>query len=174
MKLSIVIPVYNEINTVLEVLRRLKVAGFDKEIIIVDDGSTDETMEVLKEIKEKNIKVVFNEYNKGKSFSIRRGFEYITGDIVIIQDADLKYYPPEEYPILIQKIIKRKADVVYGTRFMVTHCVLHFYHYLGNALLDFLANFLYDSNLSDIMTCYKALKSNVFKRIKLRANGFDI
>lgn len=173
MKLSIVIPVYNEINTILEVLRRVKAVPLDKEIIIVDDGSVDGTREVLKEVKEENVKVIFNERNWGKGFSIRRGFEHVSGDIVIIQDADLEYYP-DEYPALIQKIIEGKADVVYGTRFLGPHRAFHFYHYLGNALLNFIANILYDTNLSDMMTCYKALKSNVLKKLKLRANGFGI
>jgi glycosyltransferase involved in cell wall biosynthesis len=173
MKLSIIIPAYNEINTILELLRRVKAVAIDKEIIIVDDGSTDGTREILKEIKEEKIKVIFNECNKGKGFSIRKGFEHMTGDIAIIQDADLEYYP-DEYPILIQKIIEGKADAVYGTRFLGAHRVFHFYHYLGNLLLNFIANFLYDTNLSDMMTGYKAFKSNVVKRFKLRADGFGI
>ncbi len=173
MKLSVIIPVYNEINTILEVLRRVKAVPLDKEIIIVDDGSTDGTREVLRGIKEENVKIIFNERNRGKGFSLRRGFEHITGDIVIIQDADLEYYP-DEYPILIQKIIEDKADVVYGTRFLGTHRVFHFYHYLGNLLLNFIANVIYDTNLSDLMTCYKAFKAEVIKKLKLRANGFGI
>lgn len=173
MKLSIVIPVYNEINTVLEILRRVKAVPIDKEIIIVDDCSTDGTREVLREVKEDNIKIMLNEKNRGKGFSIRRGFEYITGDIVIIQDADLEYYP-EEYPILIQKITDGKADVVYGSRFLGNRRVFYFYHYLGNLVLNLIANFLYNTNLSDLMTGYKVFRANVLRRLKLRANGFGI
>lgn len=173
MKLSIVIPVYNEINTVLELLRKVKATPFDKEIIVIDDGSTDGTRQVLQEIKEENVKVIFNTHNKGKGFSLRRGFEHVTGNIVIIQDADLEYYP-DEYSVLIQKIIEGKADVVYGTRFLGARRVFHFYHYLGNGLLNFIANFLFDTYLSDLMTGYKVFKSSVVKKLLLRADGFGI
>lgn len=173
MKLSIVIPVYNEVNTILEILRRVKAVPIDKEIIIVDDCSTDGTREILKEIREDNIQLIFNEENRGKGFSVRKGFEYITGNIVIVQDADLEYYP-DEYPVLIQKIMEGKADVVYGTRFLGPRRVFHFYHFLGNAVLNFIANFLYDTNLSDLMTGYKVFRADVLKRLKLRANGFGI
>lgn len=173
MKISIVIPVYNEINTILEILRRVKAVPIDKEIIIVDDCSTDGTKEILKEIKEDNIRVFFNDKNKGKGFSIRKGFEHITGGIVIIQDADLEYYP-DEYPVLIQKIIEGKADVVYGTRFLGAHRVFYFYHYLGNQVLNFIANILYNTSLSDLMTGYKAFRADALRELKLRANGFGI
>ena len=173
MKLSVVIPVYNEIDTILEILQRVKAVPVDKEIIIVDDCSTDGTREILREIKDDNIQLILNEKNRGKGFSIRKGFEYITGNIVIVQDADLEYYP-DEYPILVQKIIEGKADVVYGTRFLGARRVFHFYHFLGNQLLNFIANFLYDINLSDLMSGYKVFRADVLRRLKLRANGFGI
>ena len=173
MKLSIVIPVYNEVNTILEILRRVKAVPIDKEIIIVDDCSTDGTREILREIKDDNIQLILNEENRGKGFSIRKGFEHITGNIVIIQDADLEYYP-SEYPMLIQKITEGKADVVYGTRFLGSRRIFHFYHYLGNTILNLIANFLYDTNLSDLMTGYKAFRADALRRLKLRANSFGI
>lgn len=173
MKLSVVIPVYNEINTILEILRQVKDAPVDKEIIIVDDGSTDGTREILNEIKDDNIRVILNDRNRGKGFSVRKGFEYVTGDMVIIQDADLEYYP-DEYPILIQKIIEGKADVVYGNRFLGARCVFHFYHYLGNKLLNLIANFLYDTNLGDLMTGYKTFRADMLRMLNLHADGFEI
>lgn len=173
MRLSIVIPVYNEINTILEVLRQVKATPFKKEIIIVDDGSTDGTRQVLKNVKAKNIKIYFNKKNRGKGFCLRKGFKQVSGDIVIIQDADLEYYP-DEYPQLIEKIIEGKADVVYGTRFLGARRVFNFYHYLGNRLLNFIANFLYNVNLSDLMTCYKAFKEEALERLELCADGFGI
>ena len=173
MKLSVVIPVYNEIDTILEILQRVKAVSIDKEIIIVDDCSTDGTREILREIKDDNIQLILNEENRGKGFSIRKGFEYITGNIVIVQDADLEYYP-DEYPVLIQKIMQGKADVVYGTRFLGPRRVFHFYHFLGNQVLNLIANFLYDTNLSDLMTGYKVFRADVLRRLKLRANGFGI
>ncbi len=173
MKLSVVIPVYNEIDTILEILQRVKAVPIDKEIIIVDDYSTDGTREILREIKDDNIQLILNEENRGKGFSIRKGFEYITGNIVIVQDADLEYYP-DEYPVLIQKIMEGKADVVYGTRFSGPRRVFHFYHFLGNQVLNLIANFLYDTNLSDLMTGYKVFRADVLRRIKLSANGFGI
>jgi len=173
MRLSVVIPVYNEVNTIQEILRQVKEVAIDKEIIIIDDCSTDGTREILKGIKEDNIKVIFNKKNKGKGFSLRKGFECVRGDIVIIQDADLEYYP-SEYPILIKKIVEGKADVVYGTRFFGTRRVYYFSHYLGNLIINLIANIVLNINLTDMMTCYKVFRADVLKRLKLRANGFGI
>ena len=157
MKLSIIIPAYNEVNTLLEIIRRVENAPFEKEIIIIDDGSEDGTREIIQNLKGKNIKIILNERNRGKGFSIRKGFECAKGDIVIVQDADLEYYP-DEYPILIQKIIEGKADVVYGTRFLGAKRVSRLHHHLANKLINVTANLLYDANLSDLMTATKFLK----------------
>lgn len=135
-KLSIVIPVYNEENTILELLRLVQEEKHQKEIIIVDDASTDGTVEIIKTLKDENIKVLFNEVNYGKGYSIRKGFKLVTGDIVIIQDADLEYYP-DEYERLIRKILEGKADVVYGSRFLGAHRAFLYWHYLGNKIINF-------------------------------------
>jgi len=129
LKLSVIIPVFNEVNTILEILKRVKDVSLEKEIIIVDDFSTDGTRELLEKVNEKDVQVHLNEKNMGKGFCVRKGFNIATGDIVIIQDADLEYYP-NEYPILIDKILEGKADVVYGTRFLGTHRIFYFSHYL--------------------------------------------
>lgn len=173
MKLSIIIPAYNELNTILEVIRRVQKERHEKEIIIVDDGSTDGTTDLLQQVKSENIKILFNNTNKGKGYAIRAAIKYITGDIVIIQDADLEYYP-DEYDILIEKIIQGKADVVYGSRFLGAHRVFYFYHYLGNLVLNFIANFLLNTNLTDLMTGYKVFKASVLRKLVLQANGFGI
>lgn len=172
-KLSIIVPVYNEINTILEVIKRIKKEKHKKEIIIVDDCSTDGTREVLKNISDPDIKVIFQEKNRGKGFAIRTAIPYCSGEITIIQDADLEYYP-DEYSILIEKILEDKADVVYGTRFLGPRRVFYFYHYLGNLILNIITNFLLDSNLTDLMTCYKAFKTSVLKKLNLKANRFGI
>lgn len=173
MKLSVVIPAYNEIDTILEIIRRVQAVPLDKEIIVVDDGSTDGTREALLRFRDPNLRVLLNDRNSGKGYSIRRGFQEVNGDIVVIQDADLEYYP-DEYPSLIEKILEGKADVVYGTRFLGAHRVFYFYHYLGNKVLNLITNMLYDSTLTDLMTCYKAFRSDVLKTLTLRANGFEI
>ncbi len=173
-KLSIIIPVYNEINTVLEIIRLVKEERHKKEIIVVDDCSTDGTHEVLKQIEEENIRVLFNDVNRGKGYGIRKALKYVAGDIVIIQDADLEYYP-DEYGILIEKIIQNKADVVYGSRFIGgAHRVFNFYHYIGNLVINTIANIFLNANFTDLMTCYKAFRSDVLKSLKLEANGFGI
>ena len=173
-KLSIIIPVYNEANTILEVIRLVKAEHHKKEIIIVDDASIDGSRELLEKIKDENIRVLFNEKNRGKGFCLRRALEYVTGDIVIIQDADLEYYP-DEYGLLIRKILEGKADVVYGSRFLGgPHRVFYFHHYLGNKILNLLANILLNTNLSDLMTCYKAFKKDVIKSLTLKADRFGI
>lgn len=171
MKLSVVIPVYNEINTVEEILRRVKKVKIEKEIIVVDDCSTDGTRDVLKELSGNGIKVLFHEKNMGKGAALRTGFKHLSGDIVIIQDADLEYYP-EEYPQMIQLILEGKADVVYGSRFLGRHRVFMFSHYLGNKFLTFLTNLLYNSTLTDMETCYKAFRAEILKGLNLKSKSF--
>ncbi|MDI6783519.1 MAG: glycosyltransferase [bacterium] len=171
MKLSVVIPVYNEINTIEEILRRVQRVPIDKEIIIVDDGSTDGTREILKQIKTDNIRIIFHDRNQGKGAALQTGFSQVTGDIVIVQDADLEYYP-DEYPQVIELIEQGKADVVYGSRFLGRHRVFLFSHYLGNQLLNFLTNFLYNTNLTDMETCYKAFRREVIHGAKFRSKSF--
>ena len=173
MKLSIVIPVYNEIRTIEKILQAVQSSPYEKEIIIIDDGSTDGTKEFLQALKGDSIRILYNDSNRGKGFCLRKGFKEVGGDIVIIQDADLEYYP-DEYPVLINKIVEGKAEVVFGTRFFGAHRVFLFYHYLGNKLLNFIANILYDTMLSDLMTCYKAFKKEVLEQLVLKADGFGI
>ncbi len=173
MKLSILIPVYNEVNYVLELLRRVQAEPHQKEIIIVDDASTDGTVELLKGLTDSNLRVIYNQKNAGKGACLKTAIRHMRGDIAIIQDADLEYYP-DEYGILVNKIIEGKADVVFGTRFAGSRRVFHFYHYLGNALINLIANFLFDANLTDLMTGYKAFRADVLKRLVLKADRFGI
>jgi len=171
--LSIIIPVYNEINTVLELIRQVQEEPHPKEIIIVDDASTDGSREALSSLNAANLKVIFNDFNRGKGYCIRQAIPYVKGDIVIIQDADLEYYP-DEYGTLIAKILEGKADVVYGTRFLGAHRVFLFYHYIGNSILNTIANILLNVNLTDFMTCYKAFRAPVLKELTLKAERFGI
>jgi glycosyltransferase involved in cell wall biosynthesis len=172
-KLSVVIPVYNEKATVREILERVRAVNLPKEIIIVDDFSTDGTREILQELgSADDLKVVLQARNMGKGAALRAGFEAVTGDIVIIQDADLEY-DPAEYPVLVQPILANKADVVYGSRFLSgPHRVLLFWHYLGNKMLTTLSNMMTDLNLTDMETCYKAFRASLLKEIKLREDRF--
>lgn len=172
-KLSIIIPVYNEINSILEVIRLVKSQKYNKEIIIVDDFSTDGTRDILKGINDSEIKVLFNEVNRGKGYCLQRAIECVSGDITIIQDADFEYYP-DEFKNLIEKIIEGKTEVVFGSRFLGAHRVFNFYHYLGNTVLNIIANILLDTNLTDLMTGYKAFKTSVLKNLKLKAERFGI
>ena len=173
MKLSVLIPVYNERNTILTVIERVKKEPHEKEIIIVDDGSTDGTKALLKQIDDENIKIVFNERNRGKGFAVRQALNYMTGDIAIIQDADLEYQP-DYYGVLIEKIIREEADVVYGSRVLGKSKIVHFPHYLGNQIITRLANVILGAKLTDISTGYKVFKSSCIKELCLQEDGFGI
>ncbi len=175
MKISVVIPVYNEAKTISEVVSRVHAVplGLEKEIIIVDDGSTDGTKLRLEEISRgNNVRVICHERNQGKGAALRTGFKQVSGDIVIIQDADLEY-DPKEYPKLLEPILDGRADVVYGSRFLGgPHRVLFFWHYMGNQFLTLISNALSNLNLTDMETCYKVFKSDVLKHITLKSNRF--
>jgi glycosyltransferase involved in cell wall biosynthesis len=171
-KLSIVIPVYNEKSTIDEIVKRVQNVEFEKEIIIVDDCSSDGTRDKIDKISGNNIKKLFHEKNKGKGASLRTGFQHVTGDIVIIQDADLEYNP-NEYSNLIEPIVDGRADVVYGSRFLGgPHRVDFFWHYVGNKILTTLSNILTNLILTDMETCYKVFKAEIIKDIKIRSNRF--
>ena len=172
MKLSVVIPVYNEINTIVEILKRVQSVPLEKEIIVVDDKSTDGTTELLKQIPDDNLTILYHPVNRGKGAALRTGFERVTGDIVIIQDADLEY-DPEEYSRLIEPILDGRADVVYGSRFTGgPQRVLFFWHYVGNKFLTLLSNMLTNINLSDMETCYKVFRTQLLEKITIKSNRF--
>lgn len=170
MRLSVIIPAYNERDTIEEVLRRVRAVEIDKEIIVTDDCSTDGTHEILK--SQPGIILVESECNRGKGASIRAAIERITGDIVIIQDADLEY-DPKDYHALIQPIIDDKADMVYGTRFAHGRPKMRLMNYLANKIFAFLASALYGVNVTDEATCYKAFRTEVLKSIELHCNRFE-
>ena len=175
MKLSIVIPCFNEKATLLELIDAVQSAPIqDKQIIIVDDGSTDGTRGILKEIQgEDDIDIIYHDTNKGKGAALSTGFAAATGDICIVQDADLEY-DPQEFPLVIQPILDGKADVVFGSRFQSgrPHRVVYFWHRIGNGLLTLLSNIFTDLNLTDMETCYKAFKREVIQSITIQENRF--
>lgn len=174
MKVSVVIPVYNEVGTIEKIVSRVQAVPLEKEIIIVDDSSNDGTRELLKKVSQnqENVKVLYHNRNQGKGATLRTGFNKVIGDIVIIQDADLEYNP-KEYPKLLQPILDNRADVVYGSRFLGgPHRVLFFWHYIGNKLLTLLSNAVNNLNLTDMETGYKAFKSEILNEIKIKSNRF--
>jgi glycosyltransferase involved in cell wall biosynthesis len=171
-KISVVIPVYNEKQWVRELVRRVQAVSICKEIILVDDCSTDGTREILKELDQDGCKVILQPKNQGKGAALRAGFQHATGDVVIVQDADLEY-DPAEFPKLIQPILEGKADVVYGSRFIgETHRVLYFWHMIGNRLLTMASNLFTNLNLTDMETCYKVFRREVLDGMVLRSNRF--
>ena len=175
MKLSIIIPCYNEKDTIREVVQAVRTAPVaEKEIIIVDDCSTDGTRDILQsEIVPLVEKVIFHGANKGKGAALRTGIRAATGDIVIVQDADLEY-DPREYPLVIEPILQGKADVVYGSRFMGgrPHRVLFFWHYMGNKFLTLLSNMFTDLNLTDMETGYKAFRQEIIQSVHIEEDRF--
>lgn len=178
MKLSVVIPVYNEKNTIETLLGRIsavEIPGWEKEVIVVEDFSTDGTRDLLKKYADK-YKIIFHEKNSGKGAALQTGFRAATGDYVLVQDADLEY-DPEEYPVLVEPISKFGADVVYGSRFIGNraHRVVYYWHYLGNQFLTLLSNMFTNLNLTDMETCYKLFKRDIIQSITLEQErfGFD-
>ena len=173
MKISIVIPVFNESKTICDVIARVEEAINDKEIIIVDDNSTDGTRDLLLKYEgKKDFKVIYQPKNKGKGAALRAGFDVAKGEIIIVQDADLEYNP-KDYPILLEPILDNRADVVYGSRFLGgPHRVLFFWHYLGNLFLTTLSNMFTNINLSDMETGYKVFRRKILESITLKCDRF--
>jgi glycosyltransferase involved in cell wall biosynthesis len=177
MKLSVVIPVYNEKDTLEEVFRRVQATPYDKEIIAVDDASADGSREILARLAEEyeNVRTFYHESNKGKGAALRTGFAQVTGDVVIIQDADLEYNP-RDYPALLEPIEQGLADVVYGSRLIGArpHRVLYFWHYMGNKAVTTLSNMLTNLNLSDMEVGFKVFKAEVLRGIQIKCERFGV
>ena len=171
---TVVIPVYNERHTILDLLERVRNVGVVSELVVVEDFSTDGTRELLQSLPPvPDLKLVFHDRNRGKGAGLRSGFAAATGDIVIIQDADLEY-DPREYPKLLQPILEDRADVVYGSRFAggESHRVLYFWHYLGNRALTLMSNAFTNLNLTDMETCYKVFRREILQQVQVEENRF--
>jgi glycosyltransferase involved in cell wall biosynthesis len=173
-KLSVIVPVYNERNTVAEIVRQMRAVELplDREVVIVDDGSTDGTRDILKQLADSTVRVVLHPANQGKGAAVRTGLAQVTGDLVLIQDADLEY-DPEDWPKLLAPVLKGRAQVVYGSRFTGERRNMLFLHWVGNRLLSLCTNILYNTTLSDMETCYKLFDRDLITSINLRANSFD-
>ena len=173
-KLSVIVPVFNERNTVVEILRRMRAVDIplDREFIVVDDGSDDGTRDVLTQLADSTVHIVKHGVNRGKGAAIRTGLENSTGDVVLVQDADLEY-DPEDWPKLLAPILKGRARVVYGSRFTGERRNMLFLHWVGNRFLSLVTNVLYNSTLSDMETCYKLFQREVLDGVQLRANRFE-
>lgn len=173
-KLSVIVPVYDERNTVVEIVRRMRAVDLpvDLEIVVVDDGSTDGTRDVLRQLADSTVRVVLHERNQGKGAAIRTGLEKVTGDLVLIQDADLEY-DPEDWPKLLNPLLRGKAQVVYGSRFTGERRNMLFLHWIGNRFLSLVTNVLYNTTLSDMETCYKLFDRTVLDGITINASRFE-
>jgi glycosyltransferase involved in cell wall biosynthesis len=172
-KLSVIVPVYNERNTVVEAVRRARTVDLplDREIILVDDGSTDGTRAVLPQLEDSTVRVVLHPENRGKGAAVRTGLAHASGDLVIIQDADLEY-DPDDWPRLLAPVLKGKARVVYGSRFTGERRNMLFWHWVGNRFLSFVTNLLYNTTLSDMETCYKLFDRRLLDGVRLRCDRF--
>jgi len=171
-RVTVVMPVFNEAATIREIVRRVLATEQVTELVVVDDGSTDGTREELGKLADPRIRVKLHDRNRGKGAALRTGFELVSGDFVIVQDADLEY-SPEDYPVLLRPLREGVADVVYGSRFLAgSHRVPLFWHYVGNRLLTLLSNMLSNLNLTDMETCYKAFRREVLAGMPLRSDRF--
>jgi glycosyltransferase involved in cell wall biosynthesis len=170
--LTVVIPVYNEKNTLEKILQRVRAVPIEKEIILVDDYSTDGTRDILRQMEGNDVKVFYHEKNRGKGAALRTGFQHASGDFVIVQDADLEYNP-EEYPKLLQPILEGRADVVYGSRFSGQKRNMLSLHRLGNQFLTLLTNLLYQTSITDMETCYKLFRTATMQGIPIECNRFN-
>jgi glycosyltransferase involved in cell wall biosynthesis len=173
-KLSVIVPVFDERNTVVEIVRRVRAVDLpvDLEIVVVDDGSTDGTRDVLRQLADSTVRVITHDVNRGKGAAIRSGLAHVTGDLVIVQDADLEY-DPEDWPKLLTPILRGKARVVYGSRFTGERRNMLFLHWVGNRFLSLVTNVLYNTTLSDMETCYKLFDRTILDGITLRAQRFE-
>jgi glycosyltransferase involved in cell wall biosynthesis len=173
-KLSVIVPVFDERNTVVEIVRRMRNVELpvDLEIVIVDDGSTDGTRDVLRQLADSTVRVLNHDVNRGKGAAIRTGLVHVTGDLVLVQDADLEY-DPEDWPKLLAPILRGKARVVYGSRFTGERRNMLFLHWVGNRFLSLVTNVLYNTTLSDMETCYKLFDRKLLDSITLRAQRFE-
>jgi len=174
-RLSVIIPVYNERNTIQEIIRRVRAVDLgeiQKEIIVVDDGSTDGTSDILKLEDDSTTKVFRHKENRGKGAAVRTGLESATGDYLVVQDADLEY-EPEDFRTMLAPMLKKKAEVVYGSRFTGEHRDMLFWHMVGNKLLSLVTNILYNTTLSDMETCYKMFARSALDGIRVRSDHFD-
>jgi len=173
--LSVIIPIYNEKATLEEIVRRVEAAPYRKEIVLVDDASSDGSRDILKGLEGRDgVRVLYHEKNRGKGAALRTGIAQTTGDIVLIQDADLEY-SPADYPRLLEPILDGRADVVYGSRFLGgPHRVLFFWHWVANTLLTLLSNVMTNLNLTDMETCYKVFRGDVIRGITIKANRFGV
>ena len=172
MKLSVIMPIHNEVSTIQEALRQVQAVNLKKEIIIVDDYSSDGTREVLNQMADDEVKVVYHAQNMGKGSAIKTALQYVTGDIVIIQDGDLEY-DPADYPKLIEPILEGRASVVYGSRFLGEIINMHFLNYIANKILALTASLLFLNWITDEGTCYKVFKADLLKSLDLKCTGFD-
>jgi len=174
MKLSVLVPVYNEERTIEAVVRAVHAVDLDKEVVVVDDGSTDSTPAILARLQEEGLVRAFRQdRNRGKGAAVRRAIAEATGEICVIQDADLEYQP-RDFPELIRPIVELGADAVYGSRFLGPHRVFLYWHYAANRFLTWLTNVLYDTTLTDMETGYKAVRTDVLRSLALRSDTFDI
>ncbi len=172
--LTVVVPVYNERDTVEEIIERVLAVPLRIELVTVDDASTDGSREILRRLsEERGFRLLLQEKNRGKGAAVRRGIDAATGDIIVVQDADLEY-SPEEYPELLDLIVKGKADAVFGSRFIGRHRCFSFTHYLGNLFLNLVTNVLYNTTMTDMETCFKAVRADLLKSLPLHSNRFGI
>ena len=176
-KLSVIVPVYNERNTVVEVVRRMRAVelpdGIEREIIVIDDGSSDGTRDVLRQLGDSTVRILVHEDNRGKGAAVRTGLALATGDYVLIQDADLEY-DPDDWPRLITPVMRGRARVVYGSRFTGERRNMLLLHWIGNRVLSLVTNILFNSTLSDMETCYKLVDRKLLVDLELRSDHFDI